>query len=86
MYRQALLEELLHIGLFDPEDDPRLRLRDCEDNVICQHFRAAQDNLRAVRKRAGAERDKLAQALQQTMPGLEQKAQLDESNKRLEQQ
>lgn len=85
-WNQSLHTELIHMGLIDADDDLRLRIRDCEDNVICQHFRAAQDNLKAVRKMRAAERGRLEQALNQAMPALERRAHLEDSNKKLEQQ
>ena len=43
------MNELVYTGLLDEADDVRLRNKDCEDNVISQHFRMAQESLKVQR-------------------------------------
>lgn len=44
----GIVAELRHVGLLDPEDDTRLRGRDCEDDGLCIQIRAWQESLKVV--------------------------------------
>eukprot|EP00656_Telonema_subtile_P047280 TRINITY_DN5419_c0_g1_i1.p2 TRINITY_DN5419_c0_g1~~TRINITY_DN5419_c0_g1_i1.p2 ORF type:complete len:159 (-),score=54.75 TRINITY_DN5419_c0_g1_i1:44-520(-) len=83
-WNEVLCKELVYIGLLDEDDDVRLRLRDCEDNINSQHFRAAQESLRAVRKRSEPVRNKIENGLQRDMAKIEHKTHIEELNGRLE--
>eukprot|EP00658_Telonema_sp_P-2_P054787 TRINITY_DN43578_c0_g1_i1.p1 TRINITY_DN43578_c0_g1~~TRINITY_DN43578_c0_g1_i1.p1 ORF type:complete len:252 (-),score=44.10 TRINITY_DN43578_c0_g1_i1:322-1077(-) len=83
-WNEVLCNELIYVGLLDIQDDTRLRVRDCEENVISQHFRAAQESLKAVRKRSTEMRTRAEMALNKDMPKIEHKNHVQECNKKLE--
>jgi len=56
---ESLVRELGYIGLLDPDDDSRLREKDCEDDALCIQIRAWQDSLRMVTATTDATRKAL---------------------------
>lgn len=84
-WNEVLCNELVYIGLLEEQDDTRLRMKDCEDSLNCQAFRAAQDSLRAVRKRSSECRTRVEMALNRDMVKIDNNKHREEANKQIEQ-